>query len=109
MWCLGTLFTAACQKSAEGCDARQTTVRASSVVVGDPSWQSLGPDAGVGVGRRVGPLAQERLDEALGLAVRTRPVRAGAAVADAELRAGLCEEASEVTEAVVCEDAAHAD
>ncbi len=58
-----------------------------------------------GVRKAVSPLAQQCLDERLGLSVRLRPARAGVAASDPELGAGLCPGVRAVTVAVVGEHA----
>jgi hypothetical protein len=57
----------------------------------------------------VGPLAQGGLDEAFGLAVGARSVRAGEAVLDAELEAGSAEVSGAIARTVVGEQAADGD
>src|SRR5882724_13353886 len=53
-------------------DGRTTVKRAMAalpIVVVQPRGQGLGAGAGTGIGAPIGPLAQQGLDEALGLAV----------------------------------------
>jgi hypothetical protein len=76
-------------------------VRALGVVVAEPAGQCSAELVRGAVGPRVGPLAKQRLDEALDLAVGARPIRPGPQVADAELATGLAEGARELAGAVV--------
>src|SRR5262249_57310169 len=57
------------------------------------------------IGASVSPLAQHRLDEAFGLAVRLRPVRPGEDVREAELPADFGEGLGTIAGAVVGHDA----
>ena len=71
------------------------------VVVMLPAGQGASSLTGVLVGPAVGPLAQGRLDEALGLAVGLWSVGAGELVRDAELGTGAGEVARAKRRAVV--------
>ena len=59
-------------------------MRAVPVVVMDPAIEHLGALRGVVVRDAVGPFAQRRLDEALGLAIGLGPVGSGEAVLEPE-------------------------
>ena len=71
------------------------------VVVAEPTGQVGGPGRRAAIWQGVGPLAQQGLDEAFGLAVGLGRVRPGAEVAQAEHPAGLAKEARDVARAVV--------
>ena len=71
------------------------------VVVAQPARQVGGAGVGAAVRQGVGPLAQQGLDEALGLAVGLGRVGPGADVAQAEQPAGLAEQARDVARTVV--------
>jgi hypothetical protein len=58
------------------------------VVVVEADVEGAGAFGAVGVEAAVGPVVDEGLDEALGLAVGARPVGAGEGVLEAELLAG---------------------
>src|SRR3954454_5836007 len=79
----GQLRDAGCRRGvAEG------AVGSSVVVVLEPDGQRSGSLLGAGVDGAVGPAAEERSDEALGLAVGARSVGPRAEVAQAEGAAG---------------------
>jgi hypothetical protein len=71
------------------------------VVVAQPSGQVGRAGVGAAVPQCVGPLAEQGLDEPLGLAVGVGRVRPGADVAHTQQPAGLAEQAGEVARAVV--------
>jgi hypothetical protein len=71
------------------------------VVVAQPSGRVGGAAVRAAVRQGVGPLAQERLNEAFGLAVGLGRVRPGAEVAQAQQPAGLAQQARDVARAVV--------
>ena len=66
-------------------------MRSLVVVVAQPSRKVGGAGVGAAVRQGVGPLTQERLDEALGLAVGLGRVRPGADVAQAQEPTHLAE------------------
>src|SRR5438309_1482639 len=74
------------------------------VVVPEPAVKCLGAFVACGVDRAVGPAVDQGADEAFGLSVCLRPVRAGAQVADAEMAAGERVQGAAVAGAVVAED-----
>jgi len=61
------------------------------------------------VGKPIGPLAQQRLDEALGLAIGLRSVRARETMADGPRATDLRKDAGAIGEPVVTEESADAD
>src|SRR5918996_1713809 len=75
------------------------------VVVPEPAVKCARAFLAGAVDGAVGPASEQRADEALGLAVRLRPVGTGAQVADAELPAGERVERGDVGGAVVGEQA----
>ena len=79
------------------------------VVVVEPAGQVCGAHLGAGVGEGVGPLAQRRLDEALGLAVGAGPVRAGESLSDTQFPAGGGELLGAIARAIVAEHATDGD
>lgn len=74
------------------------------IVEAQPGRQGAGPLGRGAVDGPVGPALGEGLDEALGLAVGAGPVGPGAAVADAQLPAGVPVKVRAVGRAVVGED-----
>ena len=64
---------------------------------------------GAGVGASVSPFSQSGLDEAFGLAVGARRVRAGKAMADAETMASIAEEPRAIARAVVGQQTTNVD
>ena len=64
---------------------------------------------GAGVGAGVSPFSQSGLDEAFGLAVGARRVRAGEAMADAETTASIAEVVRAIARAVVGQQTTDAD
>jgi len=71
------------------------------IVVANPSWQVGCALDVVAVGASVGPFAQQRLDEALGLSIGARGVRASAVVPNPAAHAGVSESMRAVARAVV--------
>ena len=78
-------------ESGHGCDAPDALMRAMPVVVMDPGLEVIGALDGVLVYEAVSPLAQCRLDEALGPAVGLRTGGSGKTMFDVQLGAGLDE------------------
>ena len=78
--------------AADGRSVTETTMRTVEVVVLEPGRELLIAFLGVGVMADVGPLAQGGLNEAFGLAVGARGVRASEVVAQAELGASVVEQ-----------------
>jgi hypothetical protein len=79
------------------------------IVVVQPGGQRLGAVPRAQVGPAVGPLAQEGLNEALGLAVGARGVGTGAEVADAGAPTEAREPIRDIAGAIVGQDAPDAD
>src|SRR5919201_383043 len=79
------------------------------VVVVGPRGEGEVALFGVGPVNAIGPLAQSGLDEAFGLAVGLRRVRASAAVFESHLEANLAKAVGAVTTAVIGEQGAHGD
>src|SRR5882672_7703669 len=91
----------ASSESAEGRLSIKTPMRSVMIVVAQPGPQRPGAFPGVRVGPGVGPLSQQRLDEALGLAVGARSIRTGAQVAATQAATGEAEELRQIGRAVV--------
>ena len=89
-------------------EASDALMRAMPVVVMDPALEHCGTLGGVVVGDAVGPLAQSRLDEALGLAVGLRPVGRVKLCLSSELRRLRRKGFEQKHGAVVGQDALHA-
>src|SRR4029450_13092010 len=81
--------------------AGEATMRSLLIVVAQPSGQVGGAAVGAAVRQGVGPLTQERLDEALGLAVGLGRVGPGGDVARGQEPTHLAKEARDVARAVV--------
>jgi hypothetical protein len=79
------------------------------VVVPKPAVKGNGALPTRAVDRAVGPAADQRADEAFRLAVRLRPVRTAAQVADPERPTGESVDRRAVGRAVVGQDALHGD
>src|SRR5512132_4612223 len=79
------------------------------IVVVQPSEQRLGAVARSGIGAAVGPLAQQGLDEALGLAIGARSVRARPAVMHASAAAEAGKAIRDISRAVIRHHPADAD
>src|SRR5215211_1791071 len=79
------------------------------VVPAKEACQGSGSVLAGGVGEAVGPLAEQRFDQRLRLAVRPRRVAAGVAAPDPELGAGVAPAVGVVALRVVGEDALDAD
>src|ERR1035438_5229515 len=79
------------------------------VVVSGPGLQVLVAFVGVFPVLGIGPLAQQSLDKAFGLAVGSGSIGAGSAVLDAELLAAVAKDVGAVAAAVVGEQGADLD
>src|SRR5882724_12292902 len=97
------------RRAADGRSVTETTMRAVEVVMLEPGGKLLISFIRVEVVANVSPLAQGGLDEAFGLAVGARRVRAGEAVLDGELEASGAEVAGAIAGAVVGEQSANED
>ena len=75
------------------------------VVAMKPARQVLGPVSGGVEGGGVSPLAQRRLDEALGLAIGSRSIGPGEEVLEAELTAGQSKNIGAETGPIIGHDA----
>jgi hypothetical protein len=87
----------------------QGGVRAVEIVVMEEEGEAGGAVVTGVVRTSISPLASEGLDEAFGLAVGLGPVRAGKAMLEAEMMAGLGKEFGSIGGAAVGEDALNAD
>jgi hypothetical protein len=91
--------------SADGRLAVKRRVRPMPIVVVQPASQRGGAVRRGGVGDHVRPLAQQGLDEALGLAIGTRGVGSRKAVVEGQRLAGGGDQARAIGRAVVAEHA----
>src|SRR5688572_5995176 len=78
-------------------------MRSLLIVEAKPERQDASSFRAAGVGAGIGPFAQQRLDEALSLAVGTRPIGPGALVVHARAHARLAEAMRAVAGAIVGE------
>ena len=92
------------QEAAYGRTAVETAMVAMPVVVVQPTDHSGAAHGRGRVGATIGPLPQERLDEALGLAIGARRVRPGARVPEPRALAGRRKDVGAVARAVVCHE-----
>src|SRR6516165_838594 len=81
----------------------------AEVVVTEPSGQGSTTLAGAGIGPNVGPLAQQGLDEALGLAIGLRSIGPGPQVSHALGGAVGAKDLRDVRRSIVRQDATDAD
>src|SRR6266478_1110611 len=95
--------------AADGRSVTETTMRTVEVVMLDPGRKLLITFFRVEVMANVGPLAQGGLDEAFGLAVGARRVRAGEAVLDGEWETSGAKVAGAIAGAVVGEQSGNDD
>ena len=90
-------------------DVAERGVRPLGVVVVDPAWQVSEPLGVAAIEASIGPLAEQRLDEALGLAVGLGPVRTRPPVAGFEGRERAAVGRARVAAGVVGQDPLDAD
>src|SRR6266851_9370512 len=93
----------------DGWSTVEGAMAALPIVVIQPDGQGLGAVARARVGPAVRPLAQEGLDEALGLAIRARGVGARAEVAHAQAAAEAGKPGGDIAGAIVGQDAPDAE
>src|SRR5262245_65916710 len=97
------------QEAAHGRTTVETAMVARPVVVVQPTDHSGAAHGRGRVGATIGPLPQERLDEALGLAIGARRVRPSARVPESRALAGCRKDVGAVARAVVRHEPPDAD
>src|SRR5215510_11907146 len=97
------------QEAAHGRTTVETAMVAMPVVVVQPTDHSGAAHGRGRVGATIGPLPQERLDEALGLAIGARRVRPSARVPESRALAGCRKDVGAVARAVVRHEPPDAD